>query len=65
MQLYFIIINDLFYITMNVALIYKKSAWELFSDSDDNNVSSFILGMDLSRDLLLESDLVQKHYRLS
>ena len=27
---------------MNVALIYKKSAWELFSGSDDNNVNSFI-----------------------
>ena len=45
---------------MNVALIYKKSAWELFSDSDDNNVSSFILEDGSQRDLLLESDLVQK-----
>ncbi|MGB1760448.1 MAG: NAD(+)/NADH kinase [Verrucomicrobiales bacterium] len=45
---------------MKVALIYKKSAWELFSDSDDNNVSSFILEDGSQRDLLLESDLVQK-----
>ena len=44
---------------MKVALIYKKSAWELFSDSDDNNVSSFILEDGSQRDLLLESDLVQ------
>ena len=45
---------------MNVALIYKKSAWELFSGSDDNNVNSFILEDESQRDLLLESDLVQK-----
>lgn len=46
---------------MTVALIYKKSAWELFSDSNDTNVSSFILEEESHRDLLQESDLVQKN----
>ena len=46
---------------MTVALIYKKSAWELFSDSNDTNVSSFILEEESQRDLLQESDLIQKN----
>lgn len=46
---------------MTVALIYKKSAWELFSDSNDTNVSSFIVEEESQRDLLQESDLIQKN----
>ena len=45
---------------MTVALIYKKSAWELFSESSDKNVSSFISQDSQQREAFKESHTIQK-----
>ena len=45
---------------MKVALIYKKSAWELFSESSDENVSSFMLKDQQQRAAFKQSHLIQK-----
>jgi NAD+ kinase len=45
---------------MKVALIYKKSVWELFSDSKDTNVSSYISGKADAKESFQESHRIQK-----
>ena len=45
---------------MKVALIYKKSVWELFSDSKDTNVSSYISGKADAKESFQESHRIQQ-----
>ncbi|NCG26252.1 MAG: hypothetical protein GWP42_01755 [Verrucomicrobiales bacterium] len=46
---------------MKVALIYKKSVWELFSNSKDSNVSSYISGRVEAREAFQESHQTQQN----
>ncbi len=46
---------------MKVALIYKKSVWELFSNSKDSNVSSYISGKDKAKEAFQESHQIQQN----
>ncbi|HIG83921.1 MAG TPA: hypothetical protein EYG40_06430 [Verrucomicrobia bacterium] len=46
---------------MKVALIYKKSVWELFSNSKDSNVSSYISGKAEAKEAFQESHQTQKN----
>ena len=46
---------------MKVALIYKKSVWELFSNSKDSNVSSYISGKANAREAFQESHKTQQN----
>ena len=45
---------------MKVALIYKKSVWELFSNSKDSNVSSYISGRTEAKEAFQKSHQTQK-----
>jgi len=45
---------------MKVALIYKKSVWELFSNSKDSNVSSYISGKAGAKESFQESHRTQQ-----
>ena len=46
---------------MKVALIYKKSVWELFSNSKDSNVSSYISGRTEAKEAFQKSHQTQKN----
>ncbi|MDE0571163.1 MAG: NAD(+)/NADH kinase [Verrucomicrobiales bacterium] len=46
---------------MKVALIYKKSVWELFSNSKDSNVSSYISGKAEAKEAFQESHQTQQN----
>ncbi|MBT7982854.1 MAG: hypothetical protein HN584_09810, partial [Akkermansiaceae bacterium] len=46
---------------MKVALIYKKSVWELFSNSKDSNVSSYISGKAEAKQAFKESHQIQQN----
>jgi NAD+ kinase len=46
---------------MKVALIYKKSVWELFSNSKDSNVSSYISGKAEAKETFQESHQTQQN----
>ena len=45
---------------MKVALIYKKSVWELFSNSKDTNVNSYISDRADAKESFQESHQIQK-----
>ena len=46
---------------MKVALIYKKSVWELFSNSKDSNVSSYISGKAEAKEAFQQSHQTQQN----
>jgi NAD+ kinase len=46
---------------MKVALIYKKSVWELFSNSKDSNVSSYISGKAAAKEAFQQSHQTQQN----